>query len=260
MSSSVTDRPVQVREAPGCLVLVIDRPHAGNSISLETAQALQAALTDSRERTDINGIVVTGAGGKFFCTGGDLKAYRSLRTPDELARTFGFVRELLLDIERYPLPVVAAIDGYALGGGAEMALACDLRFASAGAIIGFPQSMLGLIPGWNGTERLVARVGKAKAMRLLLDANRMAAEEALAIGLIDEVTTEGSAVDRACAYLAGLRAAPLAVRAVKEAVQACPPAALDVTSAIFERVWFTDDHREAETAFVEKRTPVFRGR
>jgi enoyl-CoA hydratase/carnithine racemase len=261
MSSNATDLLVSATESRNSLVLTINRPEAGNSISLETARAMRAALEESQGRTDLRGVVITGAGGKFFCAGGDLKAYRALETAEQLAHTFGFVRELLFEIERHPLPVIAAIDGYALGGGAELALACDLRFASRGAKMGFSQSALGLIPGWNGTERLVATVGKAKAMRLLLEARHIPEQEALELGLVDHVTEAQRALDHALTYLEDMRAAPLAARAVKAAVQACSPTSgFDVTSEIFERLWFTEDHREAELAFVEKRRPVFKGR
>lgn len=269
MSSNAIKTTIEVTDDPGlrvaverdALVLTIDRPNVGNSIALPTARAMRAALDAISDRADLRGIVVTGGCGKFFCAGGDLKAYRALETPEQLAEAFDTVRALLVAFEASPLPVIAAIDGYALGGGAEMALACDLRFASPGAVIGFPQSTLSLIPGWNGTERLVALVGPARATRLLLDASRLSATDALAIGLVDEVTAEAPARERALDYLAGLTAAPLAIRAVKRAVRACrPPLTADATSGIFRDLWFTDDHREAERAFAEKRRPVFAGR
>lgn len=260
MCFSVIDRAVETTESNGSLVLTINRPEAGNSMSLEAARAMRSALADCRDRADLRSVVITGAGGKFFCTGGDLKAYRALETPDQLAETFGLVREMLFEIEQHPLPVIAAIDGYALGGGAELALACDVRFATEGATIGFPQANLGLIPGWNGTERLVATVGKPMAMRLLLEARRVPARQALALGLIDHVVETGSALDYCLAYSAQLHAAPLAARAVKAAVQACKSwPGPDVTSQLFETLWFTADHREAELAFVEKRQPLFKG-
>ncbi|TDR88902.1 enoyl-CoA hydratase/isomerase family protein [Enterovirga rhinocerotis] len=261
MSSSVNGAEVKVSEKQGSLVLTIDRPWAGNSISLPTAKGLREAMAASRTRTDLRGIVITGAGGKFFCTGGDLKAYRALRTPEELSETFGFIRDLLVEIEHHPLPVIAAIDGYALGGGAELALACDLRIASPAAKIGFPQAKLGLLPGWNGTERLVRAIGPSRATRLLLEAAALPAEEALALGLVDIVTTGADAADGSLDYLAGLTAAPLAIRAVKEAVRASRPAvSTETTAEMFARLWFTEDHREAELAFVEKRKPVFTGK
>lgn len=157
--------------------------------------------------------------------------------------------------------MIAAINGYALGGGAELALACDLRFASADAQIGFPQSRLGLITGWNGVERLVRLVGRAEAMRMLLTAERLSAAGALAKRIVDVVPGNGTALEYAVSFLSNLSAAPLAISAVKRAVRATSqPDVGDVTAAIFEQLWFTDDHREAEAAFAEKRSPVFRGR
>lgn len=259
MSSSATKPPVRSEVRSGVLVIIIDREEAGNSVSLATASGMHETLRQAAERKDLRGIVVTGAGDRFFCSGGDLKAYSSITTRDELEATFGTVRDLLNEIERYELPVVAAINGYALGGGAELALGCDLRFADARAKIGFPQSRLSLIPGWNGTERLVRTVGRSQAMRLLLTAERLTAAEAASIGLVDVVSDE-DVVDYAVSFLAGLPAAPLALGAVKRAVHASgSPGADAVNASIFEDLWFTQDHREAEKAFAEKRDPVFRG-
>ena len=262
MSSSAPE-PIKTAEHGAALVITIDRPHAGNAISLDTAHALGAALAACRDRDDLRGVIITGAGGKFFCTGGDVKAYRAITTPTELDTTFGAVRQLLRAIERHPLPILAAIDGYAIGGGGELAIACDLRFMADSAQIGFPQARLGIIPGWNGTERLVRLIGRARAMRLLLNATRITATEALAIGLVDTVTEDGGALAAALAFIAGLDVAPLSIRGTKEAIRAAagdPAASAAATSAIFARLWFTDDHREAEAAFVEKRAPVFKGR
>ena len=171
-----------------------------------------ALLLMDRAETGCDYLVVTGAGVRFFCTGGDLKAYRAISTPTELAETFAVVRGLLDALEAHPLPVIAAINGYALGGGAELALACDLRFATAAAKIGLPQAKLGIIPGWNGSARLMRAVGYAKAMRMLLTCEQLSAAEALADGLLDGVT-DGDVVDHAVGFLAGLPAAPLAVSA-----------------------------------------------
>jgi enoyl-CoA hydratase/carnithine racemase len=260
MSSNATRPPVRAEERSGVLVVTIDREEAGNSVSLGAAQAMRAAFRDVEGRTDLRGIIVTGAGERFFCSGGDLKAYSSISTKAELAATFGAVRDLLVEMEDHQLPVVAAINGYALGGGAELALACDMRFADKNARIGFPQSRLGLIPGWNGTERLVRTVGRSEAMRMLLTAQRLTAAQAASKGLVDEVSEGQSVLEHAVAFLAGLPAAPLAVSSVKRAVRAASqPAAGEATAAIFEKLWFTDDHREAEKAFAEKREPIFRG-
>lgn len=258
MSSSGTDS-VRVEIRGRALVLTIDRPHAGNSLSLNAIEALGAALATTCQAA-LAGVVVTGAGGKFFCTGGDVKAYRSIVDVAGLEAVFGAARRLLHMIEDFPLPVLAAIDGYALGGGLELALSCDLRFAAPGALLGFPQVQLGIIPGWNGTERLVRAIGRARAMRLLLTAQRLTAGEALSMGLVDDVAD--SPLDAALAFLDGLNGAPLSIGGIKAAIRATdgdPVAAERTTNAILQRLWFTADHREAEAAFVEKRKPAFQG-
>lgn len=261
MSSNVTEPPVRTAERAGVLVLTIDREQAGNSISRDTAQAMRDALNRAAGRTDLRGIVVTGAGDRFFCTGGDLKAYRAISSPEELAETFGIVRGLLDDIESHPLPVIAAINGYALGGGAELALACDLRFAAEGAKIGLPQARLGIIPGWNGAERLMHVVGYARAMRMLLSCEQLSAKEALGHGLVDALAADEDVVGYAVGFLTGMPAAPLAVSATKRALRAAARGdGRAAGEALLEDLWFSEDHREAEQAFAEKRTAVFKGR
>lgn len=171
---------------------------------------------------------------------------------------------LLDQLEALPCPVIAAINGQAIGGGAELAIACDMRFASADATIVFPQVRLGILPGWNGLERLTKLCGTSTAMRLLMSARRVGAEEALRCRLIDQITP-GSAVDAALDFVASLdAAAPLALASIKALVRQSAIAPRDVarraiTNKLTE-LWFSADHREAERAFREKRTPVFIGR
>jgi len=141
-----------------------------------------------------------------------------------------------------------------------LAVACDLRFAKSGVKIGMPQARLGIIPGWNGAERLMKVVGYPKAMRMLLSCEQMTAEAAQAEGLVDTVTAT-DVVDEAVGFLAGLPAAPLAVSATKRALRAAAQGeGRAIGEAILEELWFSEDHREAERAFAEKRPPVFQGR
>lgn len=264
-STSGPDRPLAVVRSGSALVLTICRPHAGNSIDSNTAKALRTALRAHEKDSTLRAVIITGAGGKFFCTGGDLKAYRALVTKRQLETVFGGIRRLLDAFESFPRPIIAAIDGYALGGGMEMALACDLRFAAAQAKIGFPQSQLGLIPGWNGVERLVELAGRGTALKVLSTGVPMSAALAYTLGLVDEVATEGTAVDLALEFAASLeRVAPLALAAVKKVVIATlrqpGPKSRRVARDEFERLWFTQDHRAAEEAFIEKRAPKFVGR
>lgn len=258
MSSSGTDH-IRAEIRGKTLVLTIDRPHAGNSLSLDVIEALETALA-ACPTAELVGVIVTGEGGKFFCTGGDVKAYRTIVDTAGLEAVFGAARCLLHIIEDFPLPVLAAIDGYALGGGLELALSCDLRFAAPGTLLGFPQVRLGIIPGWNGTERLVRAIGRARAMRLLLTGRWLTADEALSMGLIDEIAP--SPLDAALAFLDGLDGAPLSIGGIKAAIRATdgdPAVAERTTNGILQRLWFTADHREAEAAFAEKRKPNFQG-
>lgn len=257
----MTDAPLREARAGGALVLTLDRPAAGHALDEALIAALRARLDAAASDAALRCVVLTGSG-RFFCAGGDLKAYRDLEDAAALERVFGAARALLDAIEAHPLPVIAAIDGFALGGGAELALACDLRVAGEGASLGFPQLRLGIIPGWDGMERLAGLVGRGSAMRLLLTGERLAAGPAQALGLVDVVAPV--ALDAALDVAARLdRAAPLAIRGAKEAMRALSlprDGSRAAAAAIFARLWFTEDHREAERAFAEKREPRFHGR
>jgi enoyl-CoA hydratase len=252
-------------ERIGCAALLtIDRPKAANAIDLPTAAAFSQAIERIRFESDIRGVVITGAGGRIFCSGGDLKAYSKFETPQDLAEMVSRLGGLLDALETLPVPVIAAIDGQAIGGGAELALACDLRFMSSAATIVFPQVSLGIVPGWNGLERLTRLCGPSTAMRLLMSAKRVGAEEALRYGLVDEISSDG-AVGAALQFVASLvTAAPLALAAVKRlvrisATESRGAARREINEKLSE-LWFSADHREAETAFREKRPPKFLGR
>lgn len=266
MSSNAPDAaPVLARREGSCLVLTLNRPGSGNSLSLDTLQALRRELAACAEDATLRSVILTGAGEKFFCTGGDVKRYRELADAGEFNQAFDVARDLLDQIESLDKPVIAAINGFALGGVVELALACDLRFAQSGAQIGLPQARIGIIPGWNGVERLVEAVGRATAMRLLLTGERVPAVEALRIGLVDAVAEAGGVLELALEYCAKLdQVAPLSVAAVKRAVIATlrlPQAdARQVARGLIEGLWFSADHKEAEAAFAEKRPPRFTGR
>lgn len=266
MSYSAPDAAtVRERRVGSALVLTLSRPEAGNSIDLDTARALRRALDACRGDRGVRSIVITGDGSRFFCTGGDVKRYRALQDVAELARVFGTVRDLLDQIEALDQPVIAAINGYAVGGGVELALACDIRIAQASARLALPQAKLGIIPGWDGIERLVDTVGRSAAMMILLSGRQYPAAEALAIGLVDEVAQEGTtALDAALACAAEFdSAAPMSIGATKRTVLHCLRSPRTTARAFaadtFGELWFSADHREAEAAFIEKRAPRFGG-
>ncbi len=247
-----------------CLVVRLNRPDDGNAISLAVAEALSAVVAEAAANTSLRSMVITGAGSRFFCTGGDVKAYAKLGTAADLNEVFDFVRDLLDSIESLRFPVIAAINGYALGGGAELALACDLRIMDVSAQIGFPQSRLGILPGWDGIERMLPLIGRAATTRLLLTGTRVRAEEARAIGLVDEVVADGQCIARALELALTIgETAPLSSGAIKTALRDAwcgdAPGARMRAREAFARLWFTADHKEAEKAFAEKRAPRFAG-
>ena len=247
-----------------CLVARLNRPGDGNAINLALARELAALVETCAADRALRALVITGTGPRFFCTGGDVKAYARVDTADELNAVFNLIRDLLDALEALHCPVIAAINGYAIGGGAELALACDLRIMDAAAQVGFPQSHLGILPGWDGVGRLVPLVGRGVAARLLLGGNRIGAVEALSIGLVDEVAPRGESFAKAMELARSFReTAPLSLAAIKAALR--DAACGDVFGArqrareAFSRLWFTADHKEAERAFAEKRAPRFAG-
>lgn len=249
------------------MLLTLNRPEAGNAIDRHTAQALQAALQACQGDASLHAVVITGTGTRFFCTGGDVKAYARLESPQELEQVFGLMRDACDLMERLPCVVIAAINGYAVGGGAEVSVACDLRVMDTAAEIGFPQSRLGLTPGWDGGERLIRTVGRAHAAMLLFSGLRVDAQRARAIGLVDEVAPAGEALQRALALASSFaQVAPLSLGAIKELLRDAGGTGGEAAHArvrareAFSRLWFTEDHREAERAFAEKRPPRFSGR
>lgn len=246
------------------LVLTLNRPDAGNAMSLELALELKAALEACRGDVSIRSVVVTGAGSRYFCTGGDVKRYATIDDAATLNSAFGTVRDLLDDIEAMGQPVIAALNGFTVGGGTEFALACDLRIAERSVQIGLPHVRLGLIPGWDGTARLLELVGRGHAASLMFSGERVTADEALRIGLVNQVVDDGRSVEAALAFAARLdAAAPGAIGAAKrtllEAGRDDPAVARARGRERLAQLWFTADHKEAERAFAEKRPPRFSG-
>lgn len=246
-----------------CLIIRLNRPHDGNAINLSMAQALAALIEDCNKDLTLRAVILTGSGDKFFCAGGDVKAYAKIETDVDLNEVFDTIRDLLDSLERLPCPVIAAINGYAIGGGAELTLACDFRIIEQGAQIGFPQSRLGILPGWNGISRLVPLIGRAAAAKLLFDGRRINAEQALTIGLATAVAPTGQSL-RVALELAETFSgtAPLSIAAIKAELNAVTQNLGDVRAQsrrAFAELWFTADHKEAEKAFAEKRLPSFKG-
>jgi enoyl-CoA hydratase len=245
-------------------LITITREHAGNSISREVTEAFEQAIAPLEHDATLRAVIITGSGDRFFCSGGDIKQYRDLKTRDQLDEAFARPRRLLDHLESLPVPVIAAVNGYALGGGAELMLACDIRLASPEAKIGFPYVKLSLIPGWHGIERLAQSCGYGIAMHLLISGEPVSATEARRLGLINEVVSDGGLLEAALAFAARLEnAAPLSLAATKRVLRSTffgsRETARRLAEQTFADLWMSKDHREAEAAFAEKRRPKFRG-
>ncbi|MCS6798786.1 MAG: enoyl-CoA hydratase-related protein [Myxococcota bacterium] len=256
---------VRAERRGGIAIWTIDRPDRANALSRDVVRELGRLAREAGGDRSLRGVVITGAGDRVFSAGADLKERQGM-SEEEVRDFLSLYRVSFGAIDRLPVPVVAALDGSAYGGGLELALACDLRVAAAHVEVGLTETSLGIIPGAGGTQRLVRLVGPARAKRLILFARRISATEAHAIGLVDEVAPAGRrALDVALQWLEPMqRAAPIAIAAALEAIDAATETPLEVGLSVertcYERTLGTEDRLEALAAFREKRPPVFRGR
>lgn len=253
------EQEILVTEDGGRLTVCINRPEKRNALSSGVMRELKAALDAAAERTDIRLAVLTGAGEKSFAAGGDLKELSALRTHEQATAMSLEYRSTLAAIRTFPVPTVAAINGDALGGGAELAAACSFRVAAAHARIGFVQSRLAITSAWGGGPDLHALVGPARAMRLLATGRIMTADEAAAIGFVDEIADDiplAEAVDR---FIAPMLAAPRQVLGAIKALNAAYRAGatrteLDtIETAGFADTWVHDDHWAAADALLKRK-------
>jgi enoyl-CoA hydratase/carnithine racemase len=253
---------VEVERRAGVAWITLNRPETINAINDAIREHVPAALKAADADPDVHVIVVRGAGERGFCAGADLKERPAVENPLD-ARVLGARTSWIEAFDTVAKPTIAAIHGYCLGGGLEIALACDVRIASADAVFALPETGLGLIPGGGGTQRLPRAVGLGRALDLMLTGDRIDAAEALRIGLISRLASDRAALATEAAALAGRIAArpPLATRFAKEAarvgLQLDLPAGLRLERALFTMLLSGDERREALAAFREKRPPAF---
>jgi enoyl-CoA hydratase/carnithine racemase len=253
-----------VEEERQIALLTLNRPEALNSISRELASDLHGACMHLSERTDVRAVVLTSAGDRAFCAGADLKERRTLNGQERAEHTAA-IEAAAEALAALPMPVIAAIRGYALAGGAELAVACDLRVAATNAVIGFPEVKIGIFPGAGGVLRLPHIVGNGAARDLLFTGRQVDADEALRMGLIDRLTEPDAVVDEALSIAEAIAVnAPLAVRAVKQALleSGGQPYAIarQRVNALRATLDATADYEEGLLAFAERRMPRFTGR
>ena len=246
-------------EREGAIVIwTIDRPEAKNALDHATLNALTAAVQDAARDRKARAAVLTGAG-HTFVSGGDLRELRAKNTPQDAERFSELGFELCRTMAELPFPIVCALPGAAIGGGAELALACDLRVADVRAKIAFKQVRLGVTTAWGTVPRLVAAVGAGIAARLLYTAHEVGAAEAKLIGLVDEVTENGLARTTALAWASDIaQGSPKAIADMKRLVR--ETTARDVRALerqFFVDTWSGPDHREAVEAYFERRAPVW---
>lgn len=253
-----------VEREDGIGIITINRPRVMNALSIATVRELDAVMDELSAAPEIGAIVLTGAGEKAFVGGADIAEFSNLRSASEAAG-YALRGQAVLDkIEALPQPVIAAINGFALGGGCELAMACDIRLAADTARLGQPEINLGIIPGYGGTQRLPRLVGRGQAKLLCLSGDMLDAAGAQRIGLVDRVVPAAELLDEAKALAKKLAAkAPVARSLIKQAInvglEGSLAQGLAYEAAQFGVVFDTEDRVEGVTAFREKRKPQWKG-
>jgi len=272
IASSATVAPVTpfqlanvLYEKKGAIAQVtVNRPKVLNALNTPTWKDLRTAFEDARDDAAVRGVILTGAGDKAFIAGADISELAHVAAFEaELSSRFG--QEVLALIENLGKPVVAAINGFALGGGCEAAMACTIRIAVDTAQFGQPEVKLGLLPGGGGTQRMPRLIGKGRALQLILSGEMISAQEAYRIGLVNEIVPAANLITRAEAILKKIASnAPIAVKFALEAankgMETSQSEGLLLEASYFGLCAATEDKKEGTTAFLEKRAPQFRGR
>lgn len=254
-----------VYEKKGPIAYVtFNRPKVLNALNAKTISELRAVFEDARDDSAVRGVILTGAGDKAFAAGADIgeMANNTALEAEEATRRGQKVTEL---IENLGKPVVAAVNGFALGGGCELAMACTIRVAAETAKFGQPEVKIGIMPGYGGTQRLPRLVGRGRALQLILSGEVIGAQEAYRIGLVNEVVPNADLIARAEAILKQIISnAPVGVKfsieAVNKGLDTSVAEGLLIEASLFALCASTEDKKEGTTAFLEKRAPQFKGR
>jgi enoyl-CoA hydratase len=255
---------VRTENRDGVLIVTIDRPKVLNALNAQTVGEIGEAFEAAREDDGVKAVIVTGGGEKAFVAGADINELATM-TPISGKATASKGQGVFFEIERFPKPVIAAINGYALGGGCELALACHIRIASENAQIGLPEVTLGIIPGYGGTQRLARLVGKGKALEIICTADRIGAADAEKIGLVNKVVPADQLMSVAEEMARKIASrGPVAVRCAIEAVMSGSEMPFEegqfLEATLFGLLCATDDMKEGMKAFLEKRAANFTGK
>ncbi|TQL59314.1 short chain enoyl-CoA hydratase [Oryzihumus leptocrescens] len=244
--------------------LALDRPEAMNAVSTAMARDLADATAELAADEDVRAVILTSTSPKAFCVGADLKERNSFSDAD-LMQQRPVARAAYTGVLNLPVPSIAVVEGFALGGGLEIALSCDLIVAGEAAVVGLPEVSVGVIPGGGGTQLLTRRIGWSRAAGMVFTARRMAAAEAAALGVVDEVVGAGEARDWALHLAAEIAAnSPVGLRNAKKAMRLGMDVdlatGLEVEDACWRATAFSGDRKEGVAAFAEKRRPAWPGR
>ncbi|OQX26505.1 MAG: enoyl-CoA hydratase [Desulfobacteraceae bacterium IS3] len=259
----MNDSILLTEEQDSVVTLTLNRPEVMNSLNFALLHAIRDQIESLRFRTDVRVVIITGAGEKAFCSGADLKERASL-SPIQVKEYIFTIRNLFTSIEQLNKPVIAAVNGIALGGGTELALASDIRIASKSASMGLTETRLAIIPGAGGTQRLPRLVGKGKAKELMFTGRRVDAEEALRINMVNQICEPKDLLDE-CRKMAAMicETGPVAIEQVKYAINYGIETDLHTGLAIESNAYWvtipTKDRLEGLAAFREKRKPVYKG-
>jgi enoyl-CoA hydratase len=242
--------------------ITISRPEKMNALNLLTLEEIKTAMDLAIKNSIVRGIIITGAGEKAFVAGADISEIANVEAGQ--GKKFSENGQaVFLAIENSPKPVIAAVNGFALGGGCELAMACHIRIASDNAKFGLPEVTLGIIPGYGGTQRMTALVGKGKALELMMTADMISAAEAKEIGLVNHVTTQAELIGKAEEIIRKIaQRAPLAIAGVIRSANSFSgdPKGYLTEAAAFEDCCKTEDFKEGTKAFLEKRKAEFKGK
>ena len=255
---------ILVEDDDGIIVLTINREKALNALNQQTMSELKSFFEkDFEQLPQIKGVIITGAGPKAFVAGADITEFIGLTNTGEQMAQRG--QDIFLMIERFHRPVIAAVNGFALGGGCELAMACHIRIASPNARFGQPEVNLGIIPGYGGTQRLVQYIGKGRALELLMTADMIDATEGYRMGMVNHIVDEGQTVAKAKEIIAKIATkAPVAIQKIIECVNAFFDPGGDAgffrEVVEFGKTSKSSDFKEGANAFVEKRKANFKGK